>query len=63
MGSKSRPSEVQLLEELTARDEVAPIDRIVIDFEECDHLTWVRFSQFSELPEGQAEQVQAPALT
>lgn len=49
----------QSAEEFAARDESAPSHRIVIDFEERGHLTWVRFSQFGELPEGQAEQAQA----
>jgi uncharacterized protein YndB with AHSA1/START domain len=48
----------QSAEEFAARDESMPSHRIVIDFEERGHLTWVRFSQFGELPEGQVEQTQ-----
>jgi uncharacterized protein YndB with AHSA1/START domain len=48
----------QSAEEFAARDESMPSHRIVIDFEERGHLTWVRFSQFGELPEGEAAQAQ-----
>ncbi len=48
----------QSAEEFAARDESVESHRIVVDFEARDGGTWVRFSQFGELPEGQAEQAQ-----
>ena len=53
-----RMAYTQSAEEFAARDESMPSHRIVIDFEERGHVTWVRFSQFGELPEGQVEQTQ-----
>jgi hypothetical protein len=32
---------------------------IVLDFEDRGNSSWVKFSQFGELPEGQAEQAKA----
>lgn len=48
----------QSREEFLARDETVPGHRIVVDFEPRDGGTWVRFSQFGELPEEQIEQTQ-----
>jgi len=45
--------------EEVARDESTPSHRVVVDFEERGASTWVRFSQFGNLPEGQAEQAKA----
>jgi len=36
-----------------------PAHRVVVDFEDRGDSSWVRFSQYGELPEGQAEQAQA----
>lgn len=47
------------LEEFAARDESAPSHVVIVDFEARGPATWVRFSQFGELPEGQAERAQA----
>jgi uncharacterized protein YndB with AHSA1/START domain len=49
----------QSVEEFAARDESTPSHRIVVDFEARDSGTWVRFAQFGDMPEGQAEQAQA----
>lgn len=37
----------------------APHHDVAIDFEDRDGKSWVKFSQFGELPEGQAPQAQA----
>ena len=42
-----------------ARDESVPMHRIEIDMKDLGDRTWVRFTQFGELPEGQAAQAQA----
>ncbi len=49
----------QSLPEFAARDESTPSHRIVVDFGERAGGTWVRFAQFGELPEGQAQQARA----
>lgn len=49
----------QSAEEFAARDEDAPHHRVVIEFESRAFRSWVKFSQFGELPEGQAVQAQA----
>ena len=49
----------QSIEEFVARDESTPSHRVVVDLEGRVASTWVRFSQFGELPEGQAEQAKA----
>ena len=46
-------------DEFAARDLGAPHHTIHIDLEARGEKTWVKFSQFGELPEGQAEQAQA----
>ena len=49
----------QSAEEFAARDESAPHHRILVEFESRDFRSWVKFSQFGDLPEGQAVQAQA----
>ena len=49
----------QSAEEFAARDESAPHHRVVIEFESRAFRSWVKFSQYGELPEGQAVQAQA----
>jgi len=49
----------QSREEFAAADLDAPAHRVVVDFEDRDRSSWVRFTQFGELPEGEAEQAQA----
>lgn len=46
-------------DEFALRDLDVPSHLIRIEFEERGSSSWVRFSQFGELPEGQAEQAQA----
>jgi len=46
-------------DEFEARDEAGPSHRIVIDFEDRGVATWVRFSQFGELPEGEPDRAKA----
>ena len=41
------------------RDMSTPSHLIVIDFEDRGATSWARFSQFGELPDGDAEQAQA----
>jgi uncharacterized protein YndB with AHSA1/START domain len=45
--------------EFAARMETSDCHIIEIDFESHGDSAWVRFAQFGELPEGQAEQAQA----
>lgn len=45
--------------EFIARDLSGEHHRIEIDFESRGDVTWARFAQFGELPEGEAEQAQA----
>jgi uncharacterized protein YndB with AHSA1/START domain len=40
-------------------DMSTPAHRVVVDFEDRGDSSWVKFSQFGELPDGQAEQAQA----
>ena len=49
----------QDLDEFAAMDDSAPHHNIVVDFEARGDKTWVRFSQFGELPEGHAPRAQA----
>ena len=42
-----------------ARDESAPHHLVRVEFESRDFRSWVKFSQFGELPAGQAVQAQA----
>ena len=49
----------QSADEFAARDLTGPHHDVVVDFESRGESAWVRFSQFGELPEGQAEQAQA----
>lgn len=46
-------------EEFDAKDFTTPSHLIVVDFEERGDKSWVRFSQFGELPDGEASQAQA----
>jgi uncharacterized protein YndB with AHSA1/START domain len=46
----------QSREEFDAADLTTPAHRIVVEFEERGAGSWVKFSQFGEMPEGQAEQ-------
>jgi len=48
----------QSTREFAARDLTGPHHDVVVDFESRGESAWVRFSQFGELPEGQAEQAQ-----
>lgn len=45
--------------EFAARPADAPAHDVVIEFEERDGKSWVKFSQFGELPEGEAPRAQA----
>lgn len=49
----------QSAEEFAARDESAPHHRVLVEFESRAFRSWVKFSQFGELPAGQAVQAQA----
>ncbi|MFM7063881.1 MAG: SRPBCC family protein, partial [Actinomycetes bacterium] len=49
----------QSAEEFAARDEAAPHHHVVIEFEARGFRSWVKFCQFGEMPEGQAEKTQA----
>lgn len=49
----------QSKEEFEAMDFDSPSHLVVLNFEERGGYSWVKFSQFGELPEGQAEQAQA----
>lgn len=46
-------------EGFAARDESVESHRVVIDLEARGDRTWVRYSQFGELPEGEVERAQA----
>jgi uncharacterized protein YndB with AHSA1/START domain len=46
-------------EEFAIKDMSTPSHRVLIEFEDRDSGTWVKFSQFGELPEGNAERAQA----
>jgi uncharacterized protein YndB with AHSA1/START domain len=49
----------QSADEFALRDMSTPSHLIVIDLEDRGASSWARFSQFGELPEGDAEQAQA----
>jgi uncharacterized protein YndB with AHSA1/START domain len=49
----------QSLEEFHNADLSLPAHRVVVEFSDRGDRSWVKFSQFGELPEGQAEQAQA----
>lgn len=49
----------QSADEFAARDLSGPHHDVIVDFAARGDRTWVRFAQFGELPEGQAEQAQA----
>lgn len=49
----------QSAEEFAARDESSPAHRVTVEFDSRGMYSWVKFSQFGELPEGQAIQAQA----
>lgn len=46
-------------EEFSVKDMSTPSHLVVIEFEERGTQSWVKFSQFGELPDGQAERAQA----
>ena len=46
-------------QEFAARPADAPAHEVNVDFEARGDKTWVRFSQFGEMPEGQAEATKA----
>lgn len=48
----------QSAEEFAARDEAAPHHRVVVEFDSRGMRSWVKFSQYGELPDGQAVQAQ-----
>jgi hypothetical protein len=48
-------SYTQSAEEFAARDENATFHKVVVEFEDRPAGTWVKFSQFGELPEEQIE--------
>lgn len=45
--------------EFNAKDFTTPSHDVVIEFQEREATSWVKFSQYGELPEGQAEKAQA----
>ena len=47
------------LEEFLAKDLDREFHKVLIEFREHSSKTWVKFSQFGELPDGQAPQAQA----
>lgn len=49
----------QSAEEFALRDPDAPHHRIVIEFDSRGMYSWVKFSQYGELPDGEAVQAQA----
>ena len=49
----------QSAEEFAARDEAAPHHRVLVEFASRDFRSWVKFSQFGEMPAGQAVKTQA----
>lgn len=49
----------QSADEFAARDESAPHHRILVEFETRGFRSWVKFSQFGDLPEREAVQAQA----
>ncbi len=49
----------QSLEEFAVKDMGTPSHLVVINFEARGDKSWVKFSQFGELPDGQAEQARA----
>ena len=49
----------QSAEEFAARDETAPHHRVLVEFASRDFRSWVKFSQFGEMPAGQAVKTQA----
>jgi Activator of Hsp90 ATPase homolog 1-like protein len=49
----------QSADEFAARDEAAPHHRVLVEFETRGFRSWVKFSQFGDLPEDQAVQAQA----
>ena len=46
-------------QEFVVRDETAPHHLVVIEFEHRAFRSWVKFSQYGELPEGEAVRAQA----
>lgn len=48
-------SYTQSADEFAARDENAPFHKVTIEFEPRANGTWVKFSQFGDLPEEQIE--------
>lgn len=50
---------VESAEAFAHKDYTSPSHDVVIDFEDRGEKSWVKFSQFGQLPEGQAPQAQA----
>lgn len=48
----------QSAEEFALRDEAAPHHRVVVEFDNRGFRSWVKFSQFGELPAGEAVRAQ-----
>jgi uncharacterized protein YndB with AHSA1/START domain len=49
----------QSAEEFVDKDFTTPSHHIVIEFQDRGHSSWVKFSQYGELPEGEEKQAQA----
>jgi uncharacterized protein YndB with AHSA1/START domain len=49
----------QSAEEFAARDETAPHHRVLVEFETHDFRSWVKYSQFGEMPAAQIARTQA----
>lgn len=49
----------QSAEEFVAKDFTTPSHHIVIEFQDRGNSSWVKFSQYGELPEGEEKQAQA----
>lgn len=49
----------QSAEEFVAKDFATPSHHIVIEFQDRGNSSWVKFSQYGELPEGEEKQAQA----
>ena len=52
-------SYTQAADEFAARDRNAPAHLVVVEFEERTGVTWVKFSQFGDLPAEEAPRAQA----
>ena len=58
-GSQHPPAYTEDPAEFAARDPLAPHHRIEINFEDRGASSWVKFSQYGELPDGEVAQAQA----